>query len=280
MIPTLLLTAIVAQIGGETQVLRQGNGLAYQSLGSTVSTVGDANNDVHDDDMANFHDSSSGSNIGVVRVISGKTNDLLYELRGFTPNDSFGYGLGPAGGFIDSGADDSLLHRQNDTYDLGFFGYELLGRGIAAEGDVKGDGVALVTGDDPYLVASSLEISASQATQIRLAIDFPLTASMQEYRVLFSTTGSGPELFNIEIPLSLDSTLRDSYAGIYPFPQHNNLQGFLNLHGRARASFTTPASLPSGLIGRSLWMAAISISIWNPGEPTHTSSVVRFVIVP
>ena len=111
-----------------------------------------------------------------------------------------------------------------------------------------------------------------------LVLDFPRMTGSGDYKALISATGMGPGHHGVDIPLSMDSMVRDTYLGIYPFAIHNGLQGTLSATGDALADFTVPAGLPASPIGRTYWLAAVAI---QPGFlPQFSSVAIPIEIVP
>jgi hypothetical protein len=104
-------------------------------------------------------------------------------------------------------------------------------------------------------------------------------AAFDFYRVLISGSGTGPMNFGIQIPLSYDSLVIDTFMGSYPFPQSSDLHGTLDAAARASASVTLPAGLPASLIGNTYHLAAISNL---PGQlfPRYSSVAVPMTITP
>lgn len=204
-----------------------------------------------------------------------------------TPNSFFGTGTWRPWGsaFLFSGATGQLLTR----IDADSSGVEL-GGSVAGVGDINGDGTtefiigahkaedngrpfsgsAYVYSFDPFLVADSYSASASTGGVVQLELNFPAAAAGDDYKVLISAAGFGPTTYGVEIPLTQDSMVIDTFFGTYPMPTHSNMQGTLSATGSALASFTVPSGLPSALVGRTYWIAAIASP---PGQLPHYSSV-------
>jgi len=185
-----------------------------------------------------------------------------------------------------SGADGSLLRQWSGEDD-----YIRLGDSVSAAGDADGDGFAEVivgskdafdslqarTGEaylyhlNPFLKASTDTISANAGALVSLTLDFPDTAALDEFKVLISAAGIGPNNYGVDIPLSRDSLAIATFLGNYPMPT-TNMHGTLDAFGDATASFSAPAGINPALIGRTYYLAAIAN---QPGQLPEYSSVAR-----
>lgn len=242
----------------------------------------------------------------------GVTGAHLLTLTGATTSNGFGHAVSRIGDLDQDGVQDLLIGAPyaviggqlsvgQATIHNGLTGSEIarfdgkrshsrMGFAVAATGDHDGDGKpdilvgapleqkAFLVGFNPYLRASHSELSSSLGASVGLELSFPNVAALEPYKVLISATGAGPTLHGVEIPLTLDSMVINSYQGNYPIPTYSGLQGGLDASGNASASFDVPAGLSSSMIGRHFWMAAI---VEPSGSlPTFSSVGVELTVVP
>jgi hypothetical protein len=227
-----------------------------------------------------------GLSVGAAGDINGDGSlDILVGAPYADPN-----GLDMAGAiYLHSGANGALLQRMNGDGE-----FSLLGWSADCAGDINGDGradflagapfasvsgpltyegSAFVFSFNPYLESNATSVSVAAGEQFQLEMDFPDAAANYDYKVLISATGSGPMTYGVEIPLTEDILVSNTYLGIYPFASYNNLHGTLSVNGDASASITIAAGqLDPSLIGRTLWMAAAASS--NGLKPAEFSSAV------
>ncbi|MBC8404033.1 MAG: FG-GAP repeat protein [Planctomycetes bacterium] len=247
--------------GATGLLLHEFNGTqASSNFGFSVSNAGDFNGDGFDDVLvgANGAAPEGMANAGSAFVYSGATGALLFQANGDDPQDFMGM-VAAAGDVDGNGYDDVFVGASGD--DPGF---------------VTGAGSAFVYGHHPFLTANSNSISAATGATIDFDLNFPATAAADDYKILISATGAGPTTYGVEIPLTQDSVVIDTYLGNYPVPNHTRMHGTLDAAGNASASLTAPAGLPSGLIGNSYWLAAIAN---QPGQLPEYSSVAVMVLI-
>ncbi len=246
--------------GATGLLLHQFDGAAPgDGFGSTVSDAGDLDGDGFSDVLVAAIEADPNGRVsaGSVYLYSGLSGQFLQQFDGNASQDAFGTSLSAAGDVNADGFADALIGAPfADSLDFG---------------------TTNIVGLNPFLTPTSIAMSAATGGVADLSLDFPTAAANEEYKVLFSTTGEGPVFFGVDIPLSLDSMLTDTYAGLYPFAVSSGLQGVLDANGDATASFTVPA-LPSSFVGRSLWMAAIANL--PAALPNHSSVAVQMEILP
>jgi hypothetical protein len=145
-----------------------------------------------------------------------------------TPNSFFGSGTWHPWGlaFLFSGATGQLLTR----IDANTSGLEL-GGSVAGVGDINGDGTT------EFLIADYYSVSASAGGVVQLHLNFPAAAAGDDYKVLISAAAFGPTTDGVEIPLTQDSMVVDTFLGNYPMAVHSNLLGTLSATGQAQASY-------------------------------------------
>lgn len=133
-------------------------------FGFSVSGAGDVNNDGFADFLVGVaRNSTNGLNAGAVRVYSGATGDLLYELYGDAGGDQFGVSVSGAGDVNNDGHDDFIVGAFSSNANgaasgmarvfcgatgdelhtfLGDGPGDLFGRSVSGAGDVNKDGFA------------------------------------------------------------------------------------------------------------------------------------------
>jgi len=129
----------------------------------------------------------------------------------------------------------------------------------------------------PYLFTDRYTVSASAGGSINLTQSFPTLAATQDFKVLISASGNGPSFYGVDIPLTLDSLVLDTIAGIYPHATPINMHGTLDVLGNATStvSFT---SLPPSLVGQSVYLATIA---GPAGQlPEYSSAAIRVEMTP
>lgn len=206
-----------------------------------------------------------------------------------------GWGLAEGTAYIYSGATGAGLFRIDGTE-----AFARLGSCVANVGDIDGDGIPNLAigapsadpggiqsagqvkihgGFQTFLSLSTNTVSASAGGLLNLDLDFPTAAGGLDYKVLISINGVGPTHFGVDIPLTQDRLVEDTYFGNYPVPGSSNMHGTLNPTGGAAAQFPVPAGLAPSLIGRTFWFAAIATPA---GQllPTHSSVAVPVTITP
>ncbi len=238
---------------------------------------------------------NQGSNFGHSVANAGDVNgDLIADLLTGAPNESPG-GVGQSGGvYVYSGADGSYI----DTVDEPLAGK----RSGWAVANIQGgatlspnmlmysspndsthatdSGSVTGFGFNPYLTASTGELSQSAGGSISYEINFPDDAAGDTYQLLASGLGSGPTLFpnGINVPLSLDSMLVQTYLGIMP-PIIQNGVGTLDGEGKASVQLNAPAGvIPASLIGVEYTLAAAcryGLDLWR-----YSSVAIGLTITP
>lgn len=299
--------------GSNGNLLYQWNGtMKDEQLGVAVSGAGDLNADDFDDLIV-----GTGIRANVAYAYSGKDGSLMFQWDGENTLDSFGTKVSEAGDFNGDGYSDVIIgayssdfvHNQsgaayiysgNDGALIKRFDGQWLdkhfGFSVSNAGDLNGDGFADVVvgspnsshglpfsgsaftfGYSPFMESNTSTVSASSGGSIDLALNFPVEAVSNEYKILISSTGVGPTNYGIDIPLTQDSLVIETFLGIYPVPA-SNMHGTLDGYGNASASLTIPADLPSALVGNIYYLAAIAN---QPGQlPDFSSVAVQLLVVP
>ena len=281
----------------------------YEFLGYTVTGAGDVDGDNHDDllvcaDTASF---GGADNDGDVYLYSGATGSVLQHWTG--NGGGFGRAIDNAGdfnadgtldviigagsadtAFVYSGSDGSLLKQWSG--DAG----DAFGTAVAGVPDLNGDGrsevligelnfdppglfntgAAHVHSFDPYMTASLMEVSASAGDTLDLSLDFPVAAAGYDYLTLMSISGTGPTTYGVDIPMTIDSYLLDSAAGIYPFTITSGLHGALDGSGDGNASITFPAGAFHFAVGYSFWLTSVAFPTGSLPEYSSVAHMVTF----
>jgi len=227
-----------------SQLFRFDGQAAGDLLGFSVSGAGDLDGDGFPDLIvgAPFADPSGLSDAGSAFVFSGADGSQLLGFDGPAAGDLLGFSVSGAGDVDGDGFPDLIV-----------------GAPFSDPSGLSDAGSAFVFGFNPILTPSSQMFSVSAGGTIDYAIDFPDVDAGQKYGILLSARGTGPTLFKgLLIPLKKDSFFVASTKGNTP-PQGVNFQGTLDPQGEAAAHFTaSPGSLPSKLIGRSIFLAAVN----------------------
>ncbi|MBC8405203.1 MAG: FG-GAP repeat protein [Planctomycetes bacterium] len=298
--------------GQDGTVIHHIGGFFDETLGYAVSGAGDVDGDGYADFIVS--DTEQNGFAGLVQVYSGKTGALHFEVDGSLVEYKLGISVSGAGdvngdGFDDvimgsqkgpggriyiySGVDGTQLHQLVAAADYDHFGDSVSGAGdINQDGyadviigalntdpsGVSDGGSAYIYAFNPYLTLSTHSVSASSGGVINLSFNFPQTAASFAYKTLISVTGTGPTTYGVDIPLTLDHVVRDSFFGNYLFPTYSDLHGTLDGNGSANGQISLPSGLPLIHVGRTFWMAAIA----NPsgGLPEFSSSVKAVTIEP
>ena len=245
-------------------VLQQfSSGTAGDGFGSSVSGSADVDGDGVPDVAigAASADPNGITNAGAAYLYSGATGLLLDRVDGTSSNSALGRSVAIMPDSNGNGKAEWIYGASGDS-----------------PGGIAGTGSSQVLGFDSFVTPSSYSVSAAAGGTIDWQLDFPSNAAGNEYRMVMSASGMGPTFYGVNIPLSLDPLVMQTFAGSYPFPSSTNLQGTLDANGDASCSFDTPAGLPISYIGRTFWIAVIA----SPSGllPSHSSIVVPVTVMP
>lgn len=285
----------------------------------SLADAGDADRDGSNDLMVGLpYSAFAGTHVpGAALLLSGATGALLQAWEGTGYLERFGWEVGSAGDFDGDGNPDvavaaiyadagSLVEAGRvDLFSAtngspiahweGSFSHQRIGQCPASVGDLSGDGLSdlvfglgngssgaklQIWGQDSWLRASTLGISAAAPSLVVWNLTFPPQAAGSPFRMLLSASGRGPVHFGIDIPLSLDPLLRATARGNYPPPMVPvHMTGTLGPDGAAEAAC---GFLPGGLgpwIGRRLYAAAV---VLHPGTgvPVACSDSLSLRILP
>ena len=247
--------------GASGQLIWQFDGQAAGDyLGESVSNAGDVDKDGFADVFlgASKAIGSGGVSSGSAYVYSGSTGLLLTQFDGQSLGDNFGISV--------SGADDI-----NGDGHLDF----IVGAENADPAGLDRAGSAYVFSLNPFLEASSNQISASAGELLSMDIDFPVTEIGQSYFLRGSATGIGPWSFlGSVVPLTPDRLTERMATN--PPPMFQGIEGTLDTAGDAIATIDVPPGAWTQLVGRSLWFAAYTL---HPGPVIGRVSVAVAVEV-
>ncbi|NQU47699.1 MAG: VCBS repeat-containing protein [Planctomycetes bacterium] len=231
-------------------------------LGDAVSGAGDVNGDGFGDLVigAPKTDPNGMTNGGSSYLFSGADGSLLAKWDG-VQNDLHGLTVASAGDTNQNGLDEVLV-----------------GTPYADPNGMSSAGSAYLYGFKSFLQANTQSISSSAGGLLELDLDFPAEAGGANYKVLISATGTGPTFYGVDIPLTLDSLVIDTYYGIYPIPSYTDLHGVLDNEGDGQGVILAPSGFNQAPIGRTFYFAAIVSS--PSGRPGSSSVAVPVAIVP
>jgi hypothetical protein len=239
------LGSVFIYSGSDGSILHQFDGQHQNEFFGTAVAAG---SDVNGDGIQDWVIGASGTNHvsgtgrhGAVHLYSGFDGSRLYTWIGQAENDYLGSSVAI-------------------TTDLeGDFASDIIAGALSADPNGLTDaGSAFAYSVNSFLRANTNSVSATSGGTVELGMDFPQSAAFYRYKVLISASGVGPTTFGVQIPLTLDTLLRQTYVNQYPVPSHSNMHGTTNATGDAFATITLPASLPSSLIGQTYWVAAIA----------------------
>lgn len=237
---------------------------ARDTFGHSVSGAGDVNADGYADLVVGAPgvDLITGSAAAPSAfVYSGVDGSLLQEWHLGGDLDWFGSSVSNVGDINYDGFDDIIIGAHKTT--LG---------GLASRGSTT------IHGFHTFMQVNVATVSATAGGTIDFALDFPEAAAADQYKILVSATGVGPINYGIDIPLTQDSVLMDSFFGIYPVPNYANLHGILDAFGNGNASLTVPAGIPAGLVGRTYYVAAIANQAGQLPEYSSTAFAVEITL--
>lgn len=238
--------------GANGSLIHRWNGMRSDArrLGVSVSGGGDVNGDGFADVLAGADHKIIGgySGPGAAFLFSGATGRLLKQWDGASIGDAFGYSVAVV---------DDLNTDQLADVAIGSPSY-----GTASS--------AFVFSYRPFLTTSSTTISAALGGTLHCELAFPIEASGYMYKILISASGIGPTTHGVDIPLTLDRWVAETFRGNYARATTLNMHGTLDSVGTAAASITFAPPLPSAIVGRIFVLAAIANP---PGQLAEYSSV-------
>ena len=238
---------------------------AFDDFGHAVAAAGDVDGDGQADVAisALYADPNGLTDAGSVYLYSGADGHLIRQKNGGTPYQQIGHSISGVADINQNGYADVVVAASGYTFH---------------NSDYRGAGLAFVFGFYPFLAASTDAISATTGDVLNLTLNFPPAAHNYEYKILISAAGVGSTTYGIEIPLTLDSLVVETFNGIYPVPVYFGMHGNLDADANATGSMTIPPGIPSSLIGNFYYLAAIAN---QPGLlPEFSSIAIAVEIIP
>jgi len=235
----------------------------WDHFGNSVAGAGDVDGDGFDDLIVGerLRSSTGTSRATSAYLYSGATGNLLARLHGTDTEHHNGnqvFGIGD----LDGDGCHEVILGESSANPVGMY----TSRGMAA-----------VYSFSSFITLSSYSVSASAGALLGIALDFPSAAAFDGYKVLLSISGMGPFHYGVDIPLSLDSWVIQSFYGNYSTPFTSGMQGFLDSNGDAFADIGLLPGASSRLIGRTFWLAAIAN---QPGQlPEYSSVAIPIAII-
>lgn len=234
-------------------------GAALDNFGYSCALAGDVNGDAFGDFVvgARLSDVGGMTDAGSVYVFSGQDSALLFRTDGTAPLDNVGRAVA-SGRDIDGDGFNEVIYGAPFA--------DLLGNPLSGLAEVQ----RLV----PILETSVSTISSGAGGVIDFAMNFPLSEGSFGYILLASFSGRGPtQAFGVSIPLTVDPLLNMMRAGAPPI--FSNTSGILDTMGNASAQLNMPPGTAPGLIGSTIYFAAISFSgATSPRLVSNASGVV------
>jgi len=130
---------------------------------------------------------------------------------------------------------------------------------------------------DPFLSADTRELSASTGATVTFTLDFPPSEAGHAYQILASNAQPGERsLGGVAVPLAETSLMHRFLHS--PPPGFSGLTGTLDAQGNATATLALAPGAATAWIGRSLKLAALSLSA--PRAPSLSSGPVFLDVVP
>ncbi len=230
-------------------------------FGESVSTAGDMNQDGHADFVIGATQTSVGgaSSVGTAYGYSGADGTLLWQHHGDAELDRYGKAIA----FLGQTGGTSQLAVTSPWSDSN--------AGL-------GSGLVDVLSFQPFLMAENTGISSAAGGRTEFEIDFPAEAGLFEYKLLASGSGNGPFTYGVEIPLTYDSTLQETWDGTQPGAHLGRHHGVLNANGDATALIRIHAGGYSHMVGFAVQIAAVAMP--TGGLPEYSSVAVPFSITP
>ena len=246
--------------GANGAVLHQVDGAAaLDNFGTSCALAGDVNGDAFGDFVvgARLSDVGGFSDAGSVYVYCGQNSALLFRTDGTAAQDNVGRAVA-AGRDIDGDGFNEVIY----------------GAPLADPFGNPRAGIAEVQRLVPILETTVSAISSGAGGVIDFAMNFPLSEANFGYILLASYSGRGPTpAFGVSIPLSIDPLLNLMRSGAPPI--FSNASGLLDTLGNASAQLNMPPGTAPGLIGSTIYFAAVSLAgMTSPRLVSNASGVL------
>ena len=275
--------------------------------GNALASCGDADGDGLPDYIVGQYEDPGVSN-GMATIHRGYDGAVIHRWEGLLAGENFGHAVGGPGDvdgdgwpdylvsaeaglgrgrvYVFSGRDFSLLKTlYSPSATPSTFGYTLGSLGADVTGDggaevVIGDysepvnglhnaGAAYLFSFDRYLRTDAREVSAASGGTIHFTLDFPTSEAGLNYRLLASSDQPGSLSYGgVGIPLVMSGVLKKMLAS--PPPLFDFPAGTLDANGDALITATFAPGVASGMIGRTLKFAAVSLL--SPTQPSRSSA--------
>jgi hypothetical protein len=243
---------VVAISGADASTLFVWPGEQFEFLGLAVALAGDMDGDSYPD-VAIGQDHFGEGRTGCVYIYSGKDGSLLRLREGVDSPGQFGQAVASAGDINGDGLADIIV-----------------GAPETALPQVDKTGTAYVIGFNPYLKSNQQQLSASQGGTIEFTLNFTHQERNRDYKILASSSGTGPTVFGIEIPLTSDHLTQRTWNGGFRGAVESSFHGTLDSNGSANAMLKLNANSWPDLVGRTFHFAAV---VLNSGSIPILSSV-------
>jgi len=236
-------------------------------LGYSVASAGDVDGDGFGDLIAGAPLAGYfGHSQGGAHVYSGRTGDLLIQLRGLGMSTIHAewFGSDVAGGDLNGdGMGDLVIGAEDED-----------------AGGHSGAGRAYVfAGFQPYLTSDMREVSSALGAVVHYDLDFPLSDAGSRFHLLASGTGTGPSaMFGLEFPLTAGDLAWAKLLSATPPTAFSAVSGTLDASGDASLSLTIPPGAAASWVGRTIQLDAVSYA--PPHTGLHASAAVPLVFVP
>ncbi len=276
-IPDFAVGAPYADAGGiragEVTVVAGASGLPIRShadvtgyLGTCVASAGDFDGDGYGDLVAGAPLAGYfGYAPGGVHVYSGRTGDLLLQLRGLGTSTSHAQWFGSdvaSGNLNGDGLGDLVIGAEGEDVGL----HTSAGRAYA------------FAGFQPYLTADTRDVSSAAGAVVNFALDFPLGDAGKQFQLLASGAGTGPSQFlGLEIPLTKGDPAWRKMLSTTPPTGFSAVSGVLDAAGDASVSLTVPAGAAASLVGSTIHFAAVSYNLPSLGLRSSAAVPLEFV---
>lgn len=234
-----------------------------EQYGTSVANAGDFNFDGMSDLVVGAPGHGVIVGPGRIEVRAGNDGQVLFASSGSSAGDSFGDSVSAAFNLKGTGRTSVLVG-----------GFEEVDPRLGTQvGSMK------AIGDSPFLFPTRDTYSVSQGGIVGYRLDFPNGAGGEVYQILASATGTGPMwLGSLVVPLNRDSLTESMLRGEYPSVLYQPV-GLLDSRGEGLSFLLAgPGSLPNGLVGRTLWVAAVSIPL--TGTWHYSSRVAQLTFLP